>query len=154
MAVIRHEHFGDPFDRLMAMAARGADSPLAMPIDVYRSGDGNYHVEADLPGIGPGSVEVTVEHGILTIKAERASRYGEDGEVLFAERPQGTFTRQLTLGEGVDSDQLTASYEDGVLHLLLPASPRARARRIEVTHGGGTRTIHGGTAGQDAAPGD
>jgi HSP20 family protein len=148
MAVIRHEQFRDPFDRLMAMAASGASAPLAMPIDVYRSADGNYHVEADLPGIGPGSVEVTVEHGILTIKAERASRYGEDGQVLFAERPQGTFTRQLTLGEGVDSEHLTASYADGVLHLLLPASPRAKARRIEVTHGQGTRTIHGGTASE------
>lgn len=135
MAVIRHEPFRDPFDRLMAMAASGARAPLAMPIDVYRSGDGNYHVEADLPGIDPGSFEVTVEHGTLTIKAERASRHGEDGQILFAERPQGTFTRQLTLGEGVDSEQLTASYTDGVLHLLLPASPKAQARRIEVTHG-------------------
>jgi HSP20 family protein len=154
MAVIRHEPFRDPFDRLMAMAASGARTPLGIPIDVYRSGDGNYHVEADLPGIDPGSAQVTVEHGILTIRAERASRYGEDGHVLFAERPQGTFTRQLTLGEGVDSEQLTASYADGVLHLVLPASPKARARRIEVTRSQGARTIPGGTAGQDAAPGD
>lgn len=142
MAVIRHEPFRDPFERLMSLAASGTGAPLGMPMDVYRSEDGNYHIEADLPGIDPGSVEVTVEHGTLTIRAERAPHYAS-ARVLSAERPQGSFTRQLTLGEGVDSDRLTADYADGVLHVLIPTSPKVQPRRVEVTHGKSGSTIPG-----------
>jgi HSP20 family protein len=134
MAVIRHEPFRDPFERLMSLAASGTRAPLGMPMDVYRSEDGTYHIEADLPGVDAGSVEVTVEHGTLTIRAERTPHYAS-GQVLSAERPQGSFARQLTLGEGVDSDHLTADYADGVLHVLVPASPKVQPRRIQVTHG-------------------
>ncbi len=134
MAVIRHETYRDPLERLMSLAASGTRAPLGMPMDVYRSEDGNYHIEADLPGVDAGSVEVTVEHGTLTISAERTPHYAS-ASVLSAERPQGSFARQLTLGEGVDSDHLTADYADGVLHVLIPASPKVQPRRIEVTHG-------------------
>jgi HSP20 family protein len=51
-----------------------------------------------------------------------------------AERPQGAFSRILTLGEGMDSDHLTADYADGVLHVTIPASPRVQPRRIEISH--------------------
>ena len=112
MAVIRFEPFRDPFERLFSMAASGTRAPLAMPMDVYRTEDGSYHVEADLPGVDPGSVEVTVEHGTLTIQAERAPHYGESEQVVAAERPQGSFTRQLSLGEGVDAENLTAGYAE------------------------------------------
>jgi HSP20 family protein len=135
MAVIRHEPFRDPFERLMSMAASGARTPQGMPIDVYRSEDGTYHIEADLPGVDAGSLEVTVEHGTLTIGAARKPHYADTSQVLSAERPQGSFTRRLTLGDGVDADHLTANYSDGVLHVLIPASPKVKARRIEVTHG-------------------
>lgn len=135
MAVIRHEPFRDPFERLMSMAASGTRAPLAMPIDVYRADDGSYHIEADLPGMDPDSVDVTLEHSTLTIRAERKPLYGENDHVLAAERPQGPFTRQLTLGEGIDSDHLTAAYADGVLHVTIPASPKVQPRRIKVTRG-------------------
>lgn len=135
MAVIRHEPFRDPFERLVSLAASGTRTPQAMPIDVYRSEDGDYHVEADLPGVDAGSVEVTVEHGTLTIGAARKPHYADSKQVLSAERPQGSFTRRLTLGEGVDADHLTANYADGVLHVVIPASPKTQPRRIEVTHG-------------------
>src|SRR5579864_3148129 len=72
MAVLRFEPFRDPFDRLMSLAATGTRTPLGMPIDIYRSDDGTFHVETDLPGVDPASIEVTVEHSTLTIKAERA----------------------------------------------------------------------------------
>jgi HSP20 family protein len=97
-------------------------------MDVYRAGDGGHHVEADLPGVDPGSVEVTVEHATLTIRAERTPLYGESEQVIVAERPQGPFTRRLSLGEGVDSENLTAGYADGVLHLTIPASPKTQPR--------------------------
>jgi HSP20 family protein len=156
MSVIRFEPFRDPFrefDRLISMAASGTRAPLGMPIDVYRSEDGSYHVVADLPGADPDRIEVTVEHSTLTIQAERAPHYGESDQVIVAERPQGSFTRQLSLGEGVDSEHLTAGYADGVLHLTIPASPKAQARRVEITRApASSRTILGSTAGQDEAP--
>jgi HSP20 family protein len=152
MAVIRFEPYRDPFERLFSMAATGTRASLGMPMDVYRTEDGNYHVEADLPGVYPGSAEVTVEHSTLTIRAERSPHYGESDDVIVAERPQGSFTRQLHPGEGVDSESLTAGYADGVLHVTIPLSPKVQPRRVEITHAsGGTRTISGSTAGQDEA---
>jgi len=153
MAVIRFEPLRDPFERLMSMAATGTRAPLGMPMDVYRAEDGSYHVEADLPGVDPDRVEVTVEHSTLTIKAERTPHYGESEQVIVAERPQGSFTRQLSLGEGVDSENLTAGYADGVLHVIIPVSPKIQARRVEITRApGSSRTISGSTVEQDEAP--
>jgi HSP20 family protein len=146
MAVIRYEPFRDPFERLMSLAASGTRAPLAMPMDVYRSDDGSYHIEADLPGADPDSVDVTVEHSTLTIRAERKPHYGETDQVLAAERPQGNFTRQLTLGEGLDADHLTAAYADGVLHVTIPASPKVQPRRIKITHGTGAQPAAGSTS--------
>ena len=147
MAVFRFEPFRDPVERLMSMAATGARTPLGMPMDIYRTKDGSYHVEADLPGVEPGSIEVTVEHSTLTIKAERAPGYGDSEHVIVAERPQGSFTRQLSLGEGVDSDHLTADYADGVLRVTIPGAPKAQARRIEITHApASTRSVAGSAA--------
>ncbi len=123
MSVTRFEPYRDPFrelDRLISMATSGTRAPLGMPMDVYRGEDGSYHVEADLPGADPDSIEVTVEHGVLTIQAERTPHYGASEQVIAAERPQGSFARQLSLGEGVDSENLTAGYTDGVLHVTIP----------------------------------
>ena len=101
----------------------------------------------------PDSVEVTVEHSTLTIRAERTPHYGESEQVIVAERPQGSFTRQLSLGEGVDSENLTAGYADGVLHLTIPVSPKTQARRVEITHApGGSRTLSGSTSEQGGRP--
>ena len=153
MAVIRFEPFRDPFERLFSMAATGTRAPLAMPMDVYRAEDGSYHVEADLPGVDPDSIEVTIEHSTLTIRAERTPHYGEGEQVIAAERPQGWFTRQLSLGEGVDTENLTAGYTDGVLQVSIPVSPKTQPRRIEITHTpGGSRTISGSTVEQGEAP--
>jgi HSP20 family protein len=155
MSVLRFEPFRDPFERLFSMAATGTRAPLGMPMDVYRGEDGSYHVEADLPGADPDSVEVTVEHGVLTIRAERTPHYGASEQVIAAERPQGSFARQLSLGEGVDSENLTAGYADGVLHVTIPASPRSQPRRVEITHASGVgRTISGSTVEQRDAPAD
>ena len=101
----------------------------------------------------PDSVEVTVEHSTLTIRAERSPHYGDSEQVVVAERPQGSFTRQLSLGEGVDSENLTAAYADGVLHLIIPVSPKTQARRVQITHApGGSRTISGSTVEPGEAP--
>ena len=82
------------------MAASGTRAPLGMPMDVYRSEDGSYHVEADLPGADPDSIEVTVEHGVLTIRAERTPHYGDSDQVIAAERPQGSLHRAPSARRG------------------------------------------------------
>ena len=92
MSVLRFEPYRDPFqelDRLISMAASGTRAPFGMPRDVYRAEDGSYHLEADLPGVDPDSVEVTVEHSTLTIRAERSPHYGESEQVIAAEQPRG-----------------------------------------------------------------
>jgi HSP20 family protein len=147
MSVMRFEPFRDPFrelDRLSSLFSGGGRASLGMPMDVYRTADGSYHVEVDLPGCDPESVEVTVDHGALTLHAERTADYGDDVEVIVAERPQGSFTRQLSLGEGVDTENLTAEYADGVLHVTIPSSPKTQPRKIEVSRGAGSgRSIQG-----------
>jgi HSP20 family protein len=146
MAVFRFEPFGDPVERLLSMATTGTRTPLGMPMDIYRTKDGTYHVEADLPGVAPDTVEVTIEHGTLTIKADRAPGYGDSDQVIVAERSQGPFTRRLSLGEGVDSGHLTADYADGVLRVTIPAAPKAQAHRIEVTHAPASKRTDAGKA--------
>jgi HSP20 family protein len=156
MSVFRFEPFRDPareLDRLLSMAASGTRAPVGMPLDVYRGGDGSYHIEADLPGVDPASIEVTVDSGALTIQAERTPAYGESAQIVVAERSQGSFARQLSLGEGVDSENLTADYADGVLHVTIPASARSQPRRVEITHAAAAgRTISGNTVEQGDAP--
>ena len=156
MSVFRFEPFRDPareLDRLMSMAVSGTRGPLGMPLDVYRGEDGSYHVEADLPGVDPDSIEVIVDSGALTIQAERTPAYFESQQVIVAERSQGSFARQLSLGEGVDSEHLAADYADGVLHVTIPASPRSQPRKVEVTRATEvSRTISPGTVEQGDAP--
>ena len=157
MSVFRfYEPFRDPareLDRLMSIAASGTRAPLGMPLDVYRDDDGSYHIDLDLPGVDPATIEVTVDSGALTIQAERTPSYREGQQVIVAERPQGSFARQLSLGEGVDSENLTAAYTDGVLHVTIPASPRSQPRKVEITHAPGARsTISGSTVEQGDPP--
>ncbi len=123
----------DPFhelDRLFEQA-RDARGSRTMPLDAYRKGE-TFHVEVDLPGVRPDSIEVTVEKNVLTVKAER--HWSDEGtETVVCERPQGTFTRQLFLGDGLDTANVQASYENGVLRLRVPVAEEAKPRRIEVS---------------------
>ncbi len=92
-------------------------------------------VSIDLPGIGPSSIELTVEKNVLTVKAERTWQRGEGEEVLASERPHGSFSRQLFLGEGLDSERIEAVYDNGVLTLRVPVAEQAKARKVEITTG-------------------
>jgi len=127
--------FFDPFRDLDRVAGTLLDSrqgPRLMPIDLYRDGD-TYVLSADMPGIDPGSVDVDVDGQLLTIRAERTPR-GTDGvKWLAKERPSGSFHRQFTLGDGVDSSRISASYDNGVLSVVVPVSEKAKPRKIEVT---------------------
>jgi HSP20 family protein len=122
----------DPFDELDRLfgPARARES-LTVPLDAYRKGE-VFHVDVDLPGVRPESIEVTVEKNVLTVRAERHWS-DEDAETVVCERPQGTFTRQLFLGDGLDTTGVQASYENGVLRLRIPVAEEAKPRRIEVS---------------------
>ncbi len=138
MSVMRFEPFGDPFrglDRLTSQLVSGRRTPLGMPMDVWQADDG-YHVALDLPGVDPGSVEITCERNLLTIRANRSAEYEEGHNVLLAERPQGSFTRQLQVGDALDTTKVQATYNNGVLMLTIPMAESAQPRRIEVQPGG------------------
>ena len=106
--------------------------PTVMPMDAWREGD-QFIVEFDLPGVASESLNLDVERNVLTVHAERPEL--EAGrEMLSAERPRGVFSRQLFLGESLDTDRIQASYQDGVLRLTIPVAEAAKPRRIEVTH--------------------
>ena len=122
----------DPFHEWEALAEQFRDGRRArlMALDAYRAGD-LLHVDLDLPGVKPESIEVTVEKNVLTVKAERTWKT-EGLETIVCERPVGTFTRQLFLADGLDTEKISASYENGVLWLTLPVAERAKARHIQV----------------------
>ena len=146
MSVTGFEPFGDPFrtlDRLTSQFVSGRRTPMGMPMDVWQADDG-YHVALDLPGIDPGSVEITCERNLLTIHATRSAEYEEGHNVLLAERPQGTFTRQLQVGDAFDTDNVQATYTNGVLKLTIPLAQTAQPRRIEVQHSGSQQQLSAG----------
>ena len=121
-------------------------------MDAYRRGD-RFFVHLDLPGVDPDSIEVTCERNVLTIRAERRFDVEEGDELIVSERPQGVFSRQLFLSEGLDTDAIEANYEHGVMTLELPVA-QAKARRIEIGRSGGEsqpETIEGSaTPSEDA----
>ncbi|WP_203227192.1 Hsp20/alpha crystallin family protein [Streptomyces cyaneogriseus] len=134
----------DPFRELDRLTQQvfGSARPGAMPMDAYRSGD-DFLVHFDLPGIDPETIELDVERNVLNVRAERRSPAPEGAEVLVAERPTGTFTRQLFLGETLDTDRIDASYEAGVLTLRIPVAEQAKPRRIQITGGAGRKQLAG-----------
>jgi len=108
--------------------------PSAMPMDAYRSGN-EFVVAFDLPGVAPDAIELGVERNVLTVKAERRPiTSGEDLEMQVAERPLGVFSRQLFLGDTLDTEHISASYEAGVLTLRIPVAEQAKPRRIEISN--------------------
>ena len=111
--------------------------PAVMPMDAWREGD-TFHVEFDLPGVSLDAIDLDVERNVVTVKAERPPR-DDDGEPLAAERPRGVFSRQLVLGDNLDTEHITASYEAGVLSLEIPVAEAAKPRKITVASNGQDR---------------
>jgi HSP20 family protein len=105
--------------------------PSVMPMDAWRDGD-TFHVEFDLPGVDLESIDLDVERNVITVKAERPAR-ASDAELISAERPRGIFSRQLILGDNLDTEHITASYEAGVLTLQIPVAEKAKPRKISIS---------------------
>ncbi|MEV0690329.1 Hsp20/alpha crystallin family protein [Streptomyces sp. NPDC050388] len=135
----------DPFrelDRLTQQVFGTAARPTAMPMDAFRDGD-TFVVELDLPGVAPESIDLDIERNVLTVKAERRPSIGRDSEVVIAERPTGSFSRQLFLGETLDTEHIDASYEAGVLRLRIPVAEQAKPRKITISGGASRQQISG-----------
>ncbi len=123
----------DPFrdvDRLAQQLLGTATRPAPMPMDAWREGD-RFVIEFDLPGVAPDTIDLDVERNVLTVRAERLAPSG-DWQMLASERPRGAFSRQLVLGDNLDLDRIDASYDAGVLRLVVPVAERAKPRKITV----------------------
>jgi HSP20 family protein len=138
--IMRFDPFRE-FDRLTEQFASTASrAPRAFPMDAYRRGD-RFIVEFDLPGVEPASIELTVEQNVLTVRAERRFEPREGDEVIVAERPQGTYARQIFLGDALDSERVQADCRLGVLTLTIPVAETAKPRQVPVGGGQETETI-------------
>lgn len=133
----------DPFrelDRLTQQLFGTDDSvgtaarPAMMPMDAWRDGD-SVHVELDLPGLAPEAIDVDIDRNVVTVRAERPNDQQADSgiEQLAAERPRGVFSRQLVLGDNLDTDRISARYEAGVLRLDIPIAEQSKPRKVEIS---------------------
>jgi HSP20 family protein len=134
--LMRTDPFRD-FDRLAQQFFGNTGTwsrPSAMPLDAYRSGN-EYVIVFDLPGVAPDAIELNIERNVLTVRAERRPNpVGQDVEMQVAERPLGVFSRQLFLGDTLDTEKVSASYDAGVLTLRIPVAEQAKPRRIEISN--------------------
>jgi HSP20 family protein len=141
--VMRFDRFRE-IEGLMEEMQAGRRAPRLL-MDAYRRGD-DFIVHFDLPGIDADSIDLTTEENVLTVSAQRTYEPEEGDEILVSERPQGKFSRQLFLGEGLDREAITASYDQGVLTVKVPMAERAKPRRIEISGGGSPQVIEAETA--------
>ena len=117
---------------------------LGLPVDVHRKGE-DYVIKFDLPGVDPDSIDLTVSEGMLTVKAERHSQPQEGVEVVNSERPTGVYFRRLFLGDALDTDNLKANYDNGVLTVVVPITEAAKPKKIEVGTGSTPQAIEAGS---------
>ena len=131
------------FDRLTQQLLGTTSRPAVMPMDAWREGD-QFVIEFDLPGVAKETIDLDVERNVLTVRAERVPRNG-DWEMLASERPRGAFSRQLVLGDNLDLDRVQASYDAGVLRLVVPVAEKAKPRKISISDDAAHDTIQGST---------
>jgi len=131
MSVLRF----DPFRELERWNEQAWSRPRhrAIPFDAYRRAH-ELVLEFDLPGADPGSINLTIEKGSLTVSAERRSGHQDGDDVLVRERGAGQATRQVLLGDGLDTNAVRADYDAGVLTVVVPVAEDVKPRRIQV-HG-------------------
>jgi len=126
--IMRFEPFAE-LDRV-SQELFGNRNPI-VPVDAYRLGE-RFYLHLDLPGVDPETIEVTVERNTLTVTASRTIADPEGGQWVARERPYGTFVRRFHLGDGLDTDQIDAGYDHGVLTITIPVAEQAKPRKISV----------------------
>jgi HSP20 family protein len=107
--------------------------------------DDDFVLRADLPGLSEGDVNIELEDNVLTVSGERKSEHEERKEGYYrVERASGSFSRSLTLPEGVNADAIKASFDKGVLEVRIPKPEERKPRKVAITVGGGEpKTIEG-----------
>jgi HSP20 family protein len=110
-----------------------ASDGVSLPLDITSSADALV-VDAALPGIRPEDVEITVEDGTLTIRAEsRSESETTEGETIINEIRRGSVSRAVALPSGLEPDKATATFEHGVLHLTIPRAEAVKPRQIRIS---------------------
>lgn len=140
----------DPFTAIEQFAnqafGRTGSTLDRMPMDLYSNGE-NYVLTADLPGVTPDDVDIDIDGQLLTIRAQRQLPQVDSARWVVRERASRNFVRQLNLGQGIDTESIAADFENGVLTVTIPVSPKAKARKIAVN--GSNRAVG---AGSDVEP--
>jgi HSP20 family protein len=97
--------------------------------------DERFVIRADVPGVAPEEIELTMDNGVLTIRGERKEEHKDEGEgYCRVERMQGTFYRRFSLPDTAQADGITAKGDNGVLEVVIPKQPKAQPKRIKVKH--------------------
>ena len=133
--MLLNDPFLRDFDRIASRMLTGTNTAAVMPMDGVRRED-DVLLTFDLPGVDPETIEVTVDKRVLTVSAKREDPYGTDANLFLRERPTGTFTRRVHLGEELDGDKVEAGYDGGVLAVRVPLAETAKPRKIEIKQGG------------------
>ena len=106
--------------------------PVFMPpADIYETKD-SIVVLAEMPGVSPEGVDISLERRVLTIRGSRAAKEHSGYQRVYNEYADGDYERVFTLSENIDRDRIEAALKDGVLELVLPKAEAAKARRIEL----------------------
>lgn len=134
--------FTDPFEEMDRMLSSfgGRWRAGVMPMDAFER-DGVFTLRFDLPGVDPDHVDVTVEHQVLTVTAERKFEETEGATWLMRERPTGAHRREVRLGDRLDASKVNASYDQGVLTVTIPIKEEARPQKISISASGGPKKI-------------
>jgi HSP20 family protein len=130
---------------------RGVARRFIPAMDVV-SNDDQFIVRADLPGLSENDVKIEVENDVLTISGQRKSEHEHKGEGSYrVERSFGSFSRSLTLPEGVDAEAIKANFENGVLEVQIPKPEQAKPRKVQISLGGATKAIEASETSEPAA---
>jgi HSP20 family protein len=142
--------FNTFFDAPAPRGANGAAPRWVPAMDLVETDD-HFVLRADLPGLGQGDVELSLEDDVLTLSGERKAEHEERGEGFYRlERATGAFSRSLTLPEGVDGDAIAARFDQGVLEVRIPKPERRKPRRLQIEVGDAPAEIEGRAAEQAA----
>lgn len=148
MNVVRYQpvnmfrQFHDQVNRLLVDElgnVPGSAAPAARPLSAWapvvdvKEEDKQYVITADVPGVDPKHIEITMEAGVLSIKGSRSTASTEQSEAYSRiERGYGEFERRFNLPEGADADGITATSNHGVLNVSIPKKVAPAPRRIEI----------------------
>lgn len=133
----------DPFrelDRLLDAAGGASTGPRPLPMNAVRRGD-DLRLSFDIPGVRADDIDLTVERNQLVLTVERRLEDEEGDEWVVRERPVGRFSRQVLLGENLDTDAMEAAYTDGVLTITIPVAEAAKPRKVAISNSSGSEAI-------------